>query len=504
MNLKRQIKWVKSISVVLLAASTLSLPGILGAEDFSRKLNQDNHLEITSVSGFKTDAGITLAADKYESNFNNGFYNFYDQLDDNQKAVYYAMLDKLNPRTKNLEIPLVKNITYKSDQQDQIGVELSRIIQGAFDAFFKDCPEFFWVDIPNTNISYEYTLSGNTYTVTKITIHPAILPVYSPADNAVKAISRVQQEVANFPVQGSTRMEKLKSIHDELARRVRYDYSADRSASSYDAYGALVDGLAVCEGYSEAFKLICDRIGIPCILVIGDAVTSEGLGPHMWNAVLMDDGKWYFIDVTWDDQNDGELGRIVYSCFLVGTNSPGGVFGKLKFGESHLISGFFSKSGISKEFAYPQFAEGKYIPAGNATVPTDSPNQTVKPPAPLPETTAQIVASTAPATSKTAAKTTGKKTDKTDAAKSSRDAASTSAKIAESTTVASNISGLTNDNGNVSTTNPMTSASGDENSTANTDAGNGMVFILVAAALVGTGIIVAIIIASVLKSRKAD
>jgi len=499
MNLTRYIKYIKSISVVLLAALILFLPGILGSADASRELSRNipNHPEATSVSSFKTGAGITLAADKYESNFNKGFYNFYDQLDDNQKAVYYEMLYKLNPRTKSIEIPLVKKITYKSDQQDQIGIELSRIIQGAFDAFFKDCPEFFWVDILGTQIEYEYEglPDGNNVTITSIIIYPAILPIYSPAENAMNAISRLKQEIDSFPVNGSTRLERLKSIHDELARRVRYDHSKNRPASSYDAYGALVKGLAVCEGYSEAFKLICDKEGIPCILVIGDAVTSEGVGPHMWNAVLMDDGKWYFIDVTWDDQNDYFRGDIYYSCFLVGTESEGGVFGELKFGESHLISGYFSKSEISKEFVYPQFAEYSYNPVGAVTVPTDSPNETVKPPSPLPPTTAQIVASTAPSTSKTAAKTTGK----THAANSTKDAATTtSTRALESTTSTGNVSAFANE----STTNPEASESVDENSITNSDAGNGLVIILMASALLGTGVIFVIIAWNILKRRE--
>ena len=145
MNLTRYIKYIKSISVVLLAALILFLPGILGSADASRELSRNipNHPEATSVSSFKTGAGITLAADKYESNFNKGFYNFYDQLDDNQKAVYYELHDKLNPKTKSIKIKLVNEMKYNKNQENQISYDMGRIVQGAFDAFFKDCPEFF-------------------------------------------------------------------------------------------------------------------------------------------------------------------------------------------------------------------------------------------------------------------------------------------------------------------------------------------------------------------------
>ena len=59
----------------------------------------------------------------------------------------------------------------------------------------------------------------------------------------------------------------------------------------------------VCEGYARAFKVLCDQKGIPCVLMSGNAKSSpdsEGEA-HMWSEVRMDDGKWYAVDVTWND-----------------------------------------------------------------------------------------------------------------------------------------------------------------------------------------------------------
>lgn len=49
----------------------------------------------------------------------------------------------------------------------------------------------------------------------------------------------------------------------------------------------------VCQGYSYAFKMICDELGIPCTVGSGDG--------HMWNYVQTEDGNWYAIDATWND-----------------------------------------------------------------------------------------------------------------------------------------------------------------------------------------------------------
>ena len=99
------------------------------------------------------------------------------------------------------------------------------------------------------------------------------------------------------------------------------------------AYGALINKKCVCQGYAEAMKLICDYYKIPCICITGVGVTSSGSGAHMWNAVQMDDGLWYFIDATWDDQ----VTRTYYDFFLSGSQTKCSyVFGRTAFNVSHV------------------------------------------------------------------------------------------------------------------------------------------------------------------------
>ena len=57
-------------------------------------------------------------------------------------------------------------------------------------------------------------------------------------------------------------------VHDYLVNNVEYDTSISQS-NIYDIYGALVNNVAVCEGYARAFKYIMDEMNIPCVLVIG-------------------------------------------------------------------------------------------------------------------------------------------------------------------------------------------------------------------------------------------
>lgn len=87
--------------------------------------------------------------------------------------------------------------------------------------------------------------------------------------------------------------DQVKAFHDYLVNNTEYKETGDRSHS---AAGPLLDGLAVCEGYSRALDILCYLSGIECICISG---TGNG-GGHGWNKVKID-GQWYNVDVTWDD-----------------------------------------------------------------------------------------------------------------------------------------------------------------------------------------------------------
>ncbi len=95
--------------------------------------------------------------------------------------------------------------------------------------------------------------------------------------------------------------EKLRALHDALVRHCVYDVetaenesSVDGSSAPFTAYGALIDGKAVCAGYARAFVLLCQAAGLDAIYVADDSMN------HGWNAVRVD-GQTYFIDCTFDD-----------------------------------------------------------------------------------------------------------------------------------------------------------------------------------------------------------
>ncbi len=93
--------------------------------------------------------------------------------------------------------------------------------------------------------------------------------------------------------------EKELLIHDYLVNNCTYDQEAEEAGdftSANTAYGCLIEGSAVCEGYAEAANLLFRAAGLTSYYVEGAGESAD----HAWNCVEID-GEYYWVDVTWDD-----------------------------------------------------------------------------------------------------------------------------------------------------------------------------------------------------------
>lgn len=129
---------------------------------------------------------------------------------------------------------------------------------------------------------------------------------------------RITQIIRATIKKGMSTREKIKAVHDWMIQNVKYDYENYKKGNvpeiSHTAKGALLRGIAVCDGYSEAFQKIMNRLGIPCQVIIGEA---DG-GGHAWNKVKIG-RKWRYIDVTFDDpivNNQNTNTKPYYTYFL--------------------------------------------------------------------------------------------------------------------------------------------------------------------------------------------
>lgn len=118
---------------------------------------------------------------------------------------------------------------------------------------------------------------------------------------------------------GKTRYDRVKFFHDWLVSNCEYDQVAlsaskgsERAYYAHGAIGCLINKTGVCESYAKSFKILCNKLNIPCIIVSSSS--------HAWNYVLMPNGKWYMVDCTFDDPIGAPAGYIGYDYFLTSNN----------------------------------------------------------------------------------------------------------------------------------------------------------------------------------------
>jgi uncharacterized protein YkwD len=107
--------------------------------------------------------------------------------------------------------------------------------------------------------------------------------------------------------------DKIKKAHDLVALTIRYDAASFLAGRipSQDYTAVVKSRLAVCEGYSNLFKKLCDEMAVECDVIHGYA-RGVGSSPfvdedpsdsnHAWNAVNIENA-WYLVDCTWDAGN---------------------------------------------------------------------------------------------------------------------------------------------------------------------------------------------------------
>jgi len=132
-----------------------------------------------------------------------------------------------------------------------------------------------------------------------------------------QAYAKAKQIVSAALKPGMSDIEKIRALHDALVYNVKYDYDnflADTvGEDSYTPYGALINGSAVCDGYSQAFDLLLQLSGFETLWIEGDVYNFSQWQGHSWNLVKLD-GQYYHIDTTWDDPYNVDYSN--YNYFL--------------------------------------------------------------------------------------------------------------------------------------------------------------------------------------------
>lgn len=184
--------------------------------------------------------------------------------------------------------------------------------------------EMYWFDkTKGIRMSYSVSLSGDNVTVSNLTIFMHVSQAYAKinesegtynpllADTKKTSAAKTTAESARTIVTDNSSLtdyNKLVAYRNTICELVSYNNEATAPGYPYGDPWQLIyvfDGdestNVVCEGYSKAFKYLCDLSAftndITCSLVTGRMAGGTGEGNHMWNVVAIS-GSNYLVDVT--------------------------------------------------------------------------------------------------------------------------------------------------------------------------------------------------------------
>lgn len=315
-------------------------------------------------TAYAKDASVLYSDEPYNS-------YYYNQLSDGAKEIYdglYSNIEKTKYGTSEIKITI-------SNAQINLS-EVSTVLQSAMDAFDRDHPEVFWIDINKIEFKYSIkTIDGNQY-VNNVYIVPRdgednyLIDSYSDYNDvmidagSMNTIIAGQMTYINTFSGNNAVYDKIKYIHDYLISVNDYNKTQSPSPKASKSVSAICGNIdtadaPMCEGYARAFKVLCDNAAIPCVIVSGKAgADGKTLQPHMWNYVYLED-NWYAIDVTWDDPvvlngTYEELGDDVkYKYFLLGAYN---------FNNTHFAENIFVvREDYDFGFEYPYLSGDDYI-----------------------------------------------------------------------------------------------------------------------------------------------
>ena len=161
-----------------------------------------------------------------------------------------------------------------------------------FDAYRRDHPEHFWI-----GNEYSYSLQSTTV----VSVKPTYIMSGAELDEAKLLFNLAVDSMISSLDSGMSEYEKELYLHDKLAENIVYE----ESDNAHNAYGALVEGKAVCEGYAEALQYLLQKSGIQSLIVLGESrnPSLNQVEAHAWNIVRIN-GKYYHVDLTWNDQTE--------------------------------------------------------------------------------------------------------------------------------------------------------------------------------------------------------
>ena len=133
-----------------------------------------------------------------------------------------------------------------------------------------------------------------------------VINYYTNAEQEKLTNLEVKSILKELDLKGKSDYQKIRAIHDYLCDNIEYDTEKsgdDKGGTEHTAYGALVQGRSVCQGYAISMYRLLLESGVDCRVIDGEGKEAGGISSaHSWNIVSIG-GVYFYVDTTWDDSS---------------------------------------------------------------------------------------------------------------------------------------------------------------------------------------------------------
>lgn len=319
-------------------------------------LTEGKHCSVCGTVTVKQEyvfAGDYSVLEKYDGDY---AYNSLLECNNSEKLTkLYKRIDEYADAFHSSNTNLEKNngvyVVADVDFSD-LGITTDEAI-GVWSAYRIDRPLYYWISNQIVYVENEYLCL-------------VCDEEYAAASVRASINAKIYKGVERFVTEAysQSKYNMALGFHDLIILAIDYAYEADGRTPEDDVWahnitGVFEKGVGVCEAYSKTFQLLLNYCDIENVLVFGWAKEA-----HAWNLIKLDDGGWYWCDLTWDDTPEFAWG-ISYKYFCVNDTEnvdwSDGPFvqGSESFLESHTPNGKID-TGINYSYNLPARSSTKF------------------------------------------------------------------------------------------------------------------------------------------------
>ncbi len=236
-----------------------------------------------------------------------------EPMDYEKIAAYESKYSKYNSRILyNTLTPAQQRIyriyEYAMDHEYTSMFIDARLLEGV-ELSLEEILKLYSMDSPLVQQNYSYSSQESGYTFSYLAeafqfeINGSVFNVDNFSHGAMMkkklAIAEAEKIFATLP-QGLSQLEQARFFFRHIIGNVQYNLTDVEPAAQNNLYDAFILKKTQCDGFANAFSLLCSMANIPCAEKIASPKAEGEIG-HTWN-IFCADGVWYNADLALSDE----------------------------------------------------------------------------------------------------------------------------------------------------------------------------------------------------------